>query len=208
MDTLRGYVCEVELFKDHAGAGLIGYSGRPSHLSRTLPSRVSNTLPRACLVGVEVGIVVEEPSTSLRLGPAGFCCAIVQTFFCMVSVLRWPFFSCSGICGGIPHFVKLASTYLIILVSAWPKLSISLQASSGDAWRSLAALISLPRFSASSRNGMKFFMQASEGPPPCIVGEAGPAKPPPRIGAAPAAGNALEAPPLTGGNAGSFLVTV
>src|SRR6202041_3495980 len=108
-----------------------------------------------------------------------------------------------------PHLAAWPSTYLIILISAWPKLSISLQASSGGAWRSLAALISLPRFSASSRNGMKFFMQVSEAPPPGIVGEAGPRpKPPPRIGAAPPAGNEPETPPFTGGNAGSFLMTV
>src|SRR3984885_2698038 len=188
------------------GARLPEFGGT-GHRVRTLPVRVSNALPPFFL-GVASGSAAEEPNASLRLGPAGLCWAIVQTFFCMVSVLRWPFFSCSGICGGIPHFVELASTYLIILISACPKLSISLQASSGAAWRSLAALISLPRFSASSRNGMKFFMQASEGPPPCIVGEAGPAKPPPRIGAAPAAGNEPEAPPFTGGNAGSFLVTV
>ena len=81
------------------------------------------------------------------------------------SVFLWPFLSCSPICGGIPHFAELVSTYLIILTSAWPKLPISLQASSGGALRSLAALISLPRFSASSRSGTKSFMQASGGPP-------------------------------------------
>ena len=37
----------------------------------------------------------------------------------------------SAICGGIPHLAELVSTYLIILISAWPKLPISLQASSG-----------------------------------------------------------------------------
>src|SRR5690242_1737039 len=91
-----------------------------------------------------------------------------------------------------------------------------LQASSGGAWRSLAALIALPLFSASSRNGTKPFMQASEGPPPAWVGGAG-AKPlgAAATGAAPALGNgeapgggapteALGAAPLTGGNAGSL----
>src|SRR5215831_15474122 len=90
-----------------------------------------------------------------------------------------------------------------------------LQASSGGAWRSLAALIALPLFSASSRNGTKPFMQASEGPPPAWVGGAG-AKPlGAATGAAPALGNgeapgggapteALGAAPFTGGNAGSL----
>src|ERR1700741_2802505 len=101
----------------------------------------------------------------------------------------------------MPHFCALASTYLIILVSAWPKLVISLHASSGGALRSLAALISLPRFSASSRRGMKPFMQASEGP---AVGGAGPlSNAKPVTGAAPVAGNALGAAgagaPVTGG---------
>src|SRR5689334_3738846 len=100
----------------------------------------------------------------------------------------------------MPHFEALASMYLIILISAWPKLAISLQASSGGALRSLAALISLPRFSASSRSGMKPFMQASEGP---ALGPCG--DPPPPKGAAPCEGNALGAgaaawPPPTGGN--------
>src|SRR5690348_4526635 len=94
-----------------------------------------------------------------------------------------------------------------------------LQASSGGAWRSLAALIALPLFSASSRNGTKFFMQASEGPPPAWVGGAG-EKPlgAAATGAAPALGNgeapgggapteALGADPLTGGKAGSFAMT-
>src|SRR6185437_1255982 len=92
-----------------------------------------------------------------------------------------------------------------------------LQASSGGAWRSLAALIILPFFSASSRKGMKPFMQACEvpPPPPIWVGGAGCAKepPPPIIGAAPPEGNgdagalptdAMGLAPLTGGNAGSF----
>src|SRR5690242_6068763 len=99
----------------------------------------------------------------------------------------------------MPHFEALASMYLIILISAWPKLAISLQASSGGALRSLAALISLPRFSASSRSGRKPFMQASVGP---ALGPCGP--PPPPKGAAPCAGNALGAAatgaPPAGGN--------
>src|SRR5579871_364910 len=96
---------------------------------------------------------------------------------------------------------------------------MSLQASSGPAWRSLAALIILPRFSASSRSGMNSFMQASPaacvGPDGCGGGPK-PAPPPPMTGAAPAEGNADTgaaptaaegAAPLTGGNAGSFGVT-
>src|ERR1700761_1394275 len=90
-----------------------------------------------------------------------------------------------------------------------------LQASSGGAWRSLAALIILPFFSASSRSGRKPFMQACDGPPPAWRGGAGCEKPagPPIIGAAPPEGNgdagaaptdAIGLAPLTGGNAGSF----
>src|SRR5579859_6955103 len=90
-----------------------------------------------------------------------------------------------------------------------------LQASSGDAWRSLAALIILPFFSASSRSGMKPFMQASAGPPAWLGGAGGANEPgPPAIGAAPADGNgeaaggapmeARGAIPLTGGKAGSL----
>src|SRR5262252_8145564 len=121
----------------------------------------------------------------------------------------------------MPHFAVLVSTYLIIFTSAWLKLAISLQASSGGACRSLAALISLPRFSASSRRGTKPFMQASPEPPEgaaAAVG-GGPKPPPPPLppatGAAPFTGNdglgggapmeAAGAAPLTGGNAGSFL---
>src|SRR3984957_2590340 len=194
--------------RSYQGGTRLPKFGATGHRVRTLPVRVSNALPPFFL-GVASGSAIAEPSASLRLGPAGLCCAIVQTFFCMVSVLLWPFSSCWWICGGIPHFVPLVSTYLIILLSAWAKFSISLQASSGEAWRSLAALIILPRFSASSRNGMKPFMQASEAPPPGIVGEAGPvAKPPPIIGDAPPVGNEPEAPPLTGGNAGSFRMAV
>src|SRR5258708_38943379 len=82
--------------------------------------------------------------------------------------------------------------YLIILISDWPKFPISLQASSGGACRSLAALISLPRFSASSRKGMNPFMQSSEGP--ACEGGAGPrSNAEPVIGAAPCAGNELGA---------------
>src|SRR5258705_8873942 len=59
-------------------------------------------------------------------GPAGSlhfaCCAAAQICFCIFSVLLWPVFSCSAICGGIPHLAELVSTYLIILSSAWPKL--------------------------------------------------------------------------------------
>src|ERR1700753_2836096 len=92
-----------------------------------------------------------------------------------------------------------------------------LQASSGGAWRSLAALIILPFFSASSRKGRKAFMQACDGPPPPIwLGGAGWPKPPgaPITGEAPPAeGNgagaalpteAIGFAPLTGANAGSF----
>ena len=47
----------------------------------------------------------------------------------------------------IPHLVQLTSMYLIILISDRPKFPINLQVSSGGAWRSVAALISLPRSS-------------------------------------------------------------
>src|ERR1043166_860623 len=91
-----------------------------------------------------------------------------------------------------------------------------LQASSGGACRSLAALIILPFFSASSRSGMKPFWQACAwaGLPPCCDGGAADKDPgPPAIGAAPpengaAAGGAptlaLGDAPLTGGKAGSL----
>src|SRR5579872_5091840 len=76
------------------------------------------------------------------------------------------------------------------------------QASLGEARRSLAALIILPRFSASPRSAMNSFMQSSAGP--AWVG--GPGGPNPGPDAAPGGGNGLpppiEAPeaPLTGGN--------
>src|ERR1700747_1611775 len=90
-----------------------------------------------------------------------------------------------------------------------------LQASSGGAWRSLAALIILPFFSASSRSGMKPFMHASGGPPAPGPGApgGGPNPPaPPMTGATPALGNgdagapieAVGFEPLTGGNAESL----
>src|SRR5262249_9538451 len=122
----------------------------------------------------------------------------------------------------MPHFTELVSTYLIILTSAWLKLEISLQASSGGACLSLAALISLPRFSASSRKGTKPFMQASDGPPEGGAAPGGgPNPPPPTLPAAPATGaapvdgngdagaaptDACGAAPLTGGNAESLLI--
>ncbi len=153
------------------------------------------------------GNAAEEPSTSLKLGPAGplccACCATAQTFFCRFSVFLWPFFSCSDICGGIPHFAEWVSTYLIILISAWPKFPINLQASSGGACRSLAALISLPRFSASSRKGTNPFMQSSAGP--ACEGGAGPrSNAEPVIGAAPCTGNELGAAPTEGVGAVPF----
>src|SRR5260370_40526988 len=92
--------------------------------------------------------------------------------------------------------------YLIILISDWPKFPISLQASSGGACRSLAALISLPRFSASSRKGMNPFMQASDAPPD---GGAGPrSNAEAEIGAAPPEGNAEGVGPLEGHGAASL----
>src|SRR5207253_313793 len=94
------------------------------------------------------------------------------------------------------HFCELASMYLIILVSAAPKLAISLQASSGGALRSDAALIILPFFSASSRSGTKPFMQASDGPE---VGPCGAPKPAPCIGVAPCDGNGLGLGPAPAG---------
>ena len=106
-----------------------------------------------------------RPAPALRPGPDpadGRRCAMVQTCFCIFSVFLWPVLSRSAICGGIPHLAELVSTYLIIFNSAWPKLPISLQASSGGALRSLAALISLARFSASSRKGANPFVQASD----------------------------------------------
>src|SRR5258708_20045390 len=105
------------------------------------------------------------------------------------------FFTWPATCCGTPPFAALGSTYLIILVSDWPKLPISLQASSGDACRSLAALISLPRFSASSRKGTNCFMHSSEGP---CDGDAVPrsnAEPVPA--AAPVTGNELGGAPTT-----------
>ena len=71
------------------------------------------------------------------------------------------------------------------------------------------ALIILPRFSASSRKGTKFFMQASDAPPD---GGAGPrSNAVPVIGAAPVEGNGEGAPtdaegaaPFTGGNGDAF----
>src|SRR3982074_1756301 len=176
--------------------------GGTGHRARTLPFRVSKVLPPLFLVAVASGSAAEDPNTSLRLGPAGpFCCtcwATAQTFCCMASVFLLPFFSWSAICCGIPHFAAWLSTYLIILISDWPKFPISLQASSGGAWRSLAALISLPRFSASSRKGTNPFMHSSGGP--ACDGGAGPrSNAEPVIGAAPLVGNEPGAP-FAGGN--------
>src|SRR5260370_36673446 len=79
-------------------------SSDPDHRARTLPFRVSKVLP-PFLVAVASGSDAEEPSTSLRLGPAGpfcccccCCCATAQTFFCILSVFLWPFFSLSDVC--------------------------------------------------------------------------------------------------------------
>src|SRR5215467_13675561 len=92
---------------------------------------------------------------------------------------------------------------------------ISLQASSGGAWRSLAALIILPRFSVSSRSGMNSLMHLSPPPPPAPGGgPAGRCNPAPEIGAAPPVGNGLDgaptdavgAAPLTGGNGEALLL--
>src|ERR1700682_2347774 len=199
--------------RSHRQRGRWRRSSWTGHRARTLPFRVSKVLPPFC-VGVASGADAEEPSTSLRLGPAGArvcaCCATAQTFLSMASVFLWPALSWSPICGGIPHLVALVSIYLIILISDWPEFPISLQDSSGGACRSLAVLISLPRFSASSRKGTNPFMQASDGPPD---GGAGPrSNAEPVTGAAPVDGKADgEAPmaalgvaPLTGGNAGSL----
>src|SRR5436305_14356183 len=135
---------------------------------------------------------------------------MAQPFLVIASLPTWPFLICSDICGRIPHFAELASSYSIILSSACEWLSISLQASSGCACRSLAALISLPRFSASSRSGTNPFMQASLGPVAPGGGGAAPigcVGAPPAIGAAPFEGNALGCPneaagaaPLPGGS--------
>src|SRR6266702_2893932 len=147
---------------------------------------------RPFLVAVASGSAAEEPSTSERLGPAGprdcACCATAQTLARIASVFLCPALSWSPTCAGIPHLAELVSIYLTILTSTWLKLLISLQASSGGAWRSLAALISLPRFSASSRKGRNPFMQASAAPPE--GGGAGPRSntEPPAIGAAPLVG--------------------
>jgi hypothetical protein len=65
--------------------------------------------------------------------------------------------------GGILQVAELASRYLIILISDRAKSAINLQATSGPAWLTLAALISLPRASASSRKLANSFMQASDG---------------------------------------------
>ena len=83
------------------------------------------------------------PNISFRLGPSvrAFC-AILQTLVCMASVFLWPTLSWSAICSGIPHLAESASRYLIILISDWAKFPINLHASSGGAWRALAALIS------------------------------------------------------------------
>ena len=75
----------------------------------------------------------------------------------------------------------------------------------------LAALISLPRFSASSRSGMNSFMHFSP-PPPAGGPAAGRSNADPAIGAAPLVGNedggapmvAVGAAPLTGGNGEAF----
>ncbi|MGY4329747.1 hypothetical protein ACVWWG_004164 [Bradyrhizobium sp. LB7.2] len=99
---------------------------------------VSKVLP-PFLPALASGAEADEPSTSLNDGPAGprgwfcICCATLQTFACMASVFLWPSFICPPTCGGIPHLAALASMYLTILDSAWLKLRISLQASSGGA---------------------------------------------------------------------------
>src|SRR4029450_7258264 len=118
-------------------------SSEAVHRWRTLPFSVSKVLP-PFLTACASGSAAEEPSTSLRLGPAGprvaAGCATVETGVCIFSVFLWRVLSWSAICGGIPHLAELVSTYLIIFISAWPKFPISLQASAGGALRSLAAL--------------------------------------------------------------------
>ena len=99
-------------------AGCVGNAGgRVAH--RVGSSRENVAVQRiegaaALLDGVASGSAAEEPSTSLRLGPAGprvaACCATLQTFCCIFSVFLWPFLSWSAICGGIPHFAELVST--------------------------------------------------------------------------------------------------
>jgi hypothetical protein len=86
--------------------------------------------------------------------------------------------------------------------------AIGVRVESGGACRSPAALIILPRFSASLRKGKNPLMHSSDGPP-CNGGAGGRSNAEPGRGAAPAEGNALGAPmtaavttPLTGGKAG------
>ena len=149
---------------------------------------VSGSRAEPLLRGANSFSITGSPMSLIRAGSWGDrcnCCATRQTFCSNASVFWCPALSWSAICGGIPHFAALASTYLIILISASPKLTISLQASSGGALRSLAALISLPRFSASSRSGAKSFMQASDGP----EADGGAPRPLPYSGAAPPCGN-------------------
>src|SRR4029450_3185093 len=118
-------------------------SSEAVHRWRTLPFSVSKVLP-PFLTACASGSAAEEPSTSLRLGPAGprvaACCATLQAGGCIFSVFLWPFLSWSAICGGIPHLAELVWTYAIIFNSAWPKFLISFQDSFDRAFRARGAL--------------------------------------------------------------------
>src|SRR5260370_15956585 len=102
-------------------------SSDPDHRARTLPFRVSKVLP-PFLVAVASGSAAEEPSTSLRLGPAGpffcTCGAPAQTFFCILSVFFLPFFHwCTSFLGG-PPLAAWGSTYLILVIFVSPRIPI------------------------------------------------------------------------------------
>jgi len=89
----------------------------------------------------------------------------VQTCFCIFSVFLWPFFQLVGYLRRNSALRCVGFDVFDHLDFGLAEISINLQASSGDACRSLAALISLPRFSASSRKGANPFMQSSAAAP-------------------------------------------
>ena len=140
-------------------------SGR-GHRVRTLPFSVSKVLPPFFAV-VRLGQRrrrAQDFAQARAGGPARCClCAIPQTFFCMFSVFLWPFLSWSPICGGIPHFGGVGIDVFDHLEFGLAEIADQLAGLVRRRLRSLAALISLPRFSASSRSGTNPFMQASAG---------------------------------------------
>jgi hypothetical protein len=96
--------------------------------------------------------------------------ASAQIFSRTASVSSWPALSWSAKCGESLHAAALDSTYLIILISDQPTLTINLHTSSSEAWRVLAALTSLLLCAVSSRSGANALVHSfTFGCPPNVL---------------------------------------